>query len=130
MEKLCFTQLSTIIYWNRSLTASDLFHLFSFVYTFYCHMLKSTDVWTRWVSPSSVVGSRRNFGRESKSELNLLEGVLLRKDCYFGDEYTEQFSKINQKNNWNLCECTVSLNKIAFEKVKSSFIWNILGLGI
>ena len=34
-----------------SLTASDIFHVFTQTikfYTFHCHILKSTDVWTRW----------------------------------------------------------------------------------
>ena len=29
MEELCFIQFSTRIYWNRSLAASDLFHMFT-----------------------------------------------------------------------------------------------------
>ena len=44
-EKLCFTQFGTRIYQNRSLAASDLFHIFiqSFkLYTLlHCRMLKS-----------------------------------------------------------------------------------------
>ena len=46
MEKQCFTQFSARIYLNRSLTASDFFHMFTWsvkLYTFYCHMLKSAD---------------------------------------------------------------------------------------
>ena len=50
-NKLRFTQFSTKIYRNRKLAAFDLFHLltqsFKF-YTFHCHILQSTDVWTRW----------------------------------------------------------------------------------
>ena len=41
--KLCFTLFSTIIYQNRSLAASDLFHMFIQpikFYTFHCHILK------------------------------------------------------------------------------------------
>ena len=42
-EKLCFTLFSTRIYQNRSLAASDLFHMFIQpikFYTFHCHILK------------------------------------------------------------------------------------------
>ena len=51
-EKLCFTQFSTIIYWNGSLAASDLFPVFTQsikLYTFHCHILKSTDVSKKWL---------------------------------------------------------------------------------
>ena len=44
-EKLCFTQFSEAK--NRSLAATDLFHIFTQsikFYTFQCHILKSTDV--------------------------------------------------------------------------------------
>ena len=34
-RKLCFTQFSTRIYWNRSLTASDFFHIFTINYVIY-----------------------------------------------------------------------------------------------
>ena len=50
-EKLCFTRFSTRIDWNRSLSASDLFHTFTQsikLYPFHCHILKSTYVWKRW----------------------------------------------------------------------------------
>ena len=50
MKQLCFSISSTIIYWNRSLAACDLFHIFtqSFkLYPFYCHILKGTGVWER-----------------------------------------------------------------------------------
>ena len=46
--KLCFTQFSKTIYWNRSLATSDLFPMFAQsinYYTFYCRILKKTDVW-------------------------------------------------------------------------------------
>ena len=46
--KLCFTQFSTRIYWNRSLADSDLFPRFIQSINFYTlcyHMLKGTDVW-------------------------------------------------------------------------------------
>ena len=49
-KKLCFTQFSIRIYWNRSLADSDLFHMFTYLiksYTFHYHILKSTDVWKR-----------------------------------------------------------------------------------
>ena len=36
------------------------------------------------ISPGSVVGSHRNFGVESKIELNYLEGLLLRKKNNLG----------------------------------------------
>ena len=50
-EKLCLTQFSTRIYWNRSLAASDLFHMFIQsikFHTFNCNILKNNDVWIRW----------------------------------------------------------------------------------
>ena len=50
-EKLCFTHFSTRIYWNRSLAASDLFHMFTQpikFYIFHCHILKSADISTKW----------------------------------------------------------------------------------
>ena len=43
-EKLCYTQFSTRIYWNKSLAASELFHMFTQsvkTYTSYCCILKS-----------------------------------------------------------------------------------------
>ena len=46
----CFTQFSAIIYWNRSLCASDIFHISSQwikFNTFHCQILKSTDTSTR-----------------------------------------------------------------------------------
>ena len=46
-EKLYFTQFSTRIYWNRSLAASDFFHVFTLTikfYTFHCQIFKTTDV--------------------------------------------------------------------------------------
>ena len=49
--KNCFTQFSTIIYWNRSLAASDLFHMFTQsinFYAFHCQILKSIDVCKKW----------------------------------------------------------------------------------
>ena len=47
-EKLCFTKFSTRNYWNRSLTASDLFTMFMQSINLYCFILKSTDVWKMW----------------------------------------------------------------------------------
>ena len=44
--KLYFTQFSTRIYLNRSLTASDLFHVFTLsikFYTFHCYIFKISD---------------------------------------------------------------------------------------
>ena len=46
-EKLCFTWLSTRIYWNRSLAVSGFFRMFSQsikFYIFHSHLLKSTDI--------------------------------------------------------------------------------------
>ena len=47
MEKLRFTHFRTRIDQDRSLAASDLFHMFTKsikFYTFHCHMLNSRDV--------------------------------------------------------------------------------------
>ena len=48
MEKPCLTKFKTIIYWNRSLAASDLFHMIKTqlikLYAFHCHILKGADV--------------------------------------------------------------------------------------
>ena len=44
--KLYFTQFSTRIYLNRSLTTSDLFHVFTLsikFYTFHCYIFKISD---------------------------------------------------------------------------------------
>ena len=47
IQKLCFTQISTIIYRDRGLVASDLFHMFTQSIKFYSlnsPILKGTDV--------------------------------------------------------------------------------------
>ena len=53
LEKLCFTQYSTKVFWKRRLTAFDfdsyllLIHMFGqsiAFYAFHCHILKSADV--------------------------------------------------------------------------------------
>ena len=44
--KLCFTQFRKKIYWNKTLAASDLFHMFTQsikFYTFKCHILMSNS---------------------------------------------------------------------------------------
>ena len=46
-KKLCFTQLSTRIYCNKSLATSDLFSMFTQsikFYKFHCYILNSKDV--------------------------------------------------------------------------------------
>ena len=55
-EKLCFTHFNTKIYWNKSLTASVLFYIFTQSvnsYTFHCHILKGAEVWKIWFIKST-----------------------------------------------------------------------------
>ena len=47
MEKLCLTQFSAKIYFNRNLAASDVFQMFAQSIQFYicfCDILKITDI--------------------------------------------------------------------------------------
>ena len=51
--KLCFTQFSKTIYWNRDLTAFDFFDMFTQSIKFcpfHCHISKGADVnvWNGW----------------------------------------------------------------------------------
>ena len=46
--KQCFTQIGSKSYRNRRLVTSDILPMFTqsiIFYIFYCHVLKSTDVW-------------------------------------------------------------------------------------
>ena len=65
------------------------------------------------ISPGSVVGSHRNFGVESKIELNYLEGLLLRKKKTWVDIPERlQFSGcyetlVNEKSTIQKKECII-----------------------
>ena len=76
--KNCFIQFSTRIFWNRSFAVFELFHMFSEsnkVNIFYCHILKSADVWTRWfINP----WSSREYN-ESNNERLLLSATFTTK---------------------------------------------------
>ena len=51
-------------------------------------------------SPGSIVGSRRNYRVESKIELNLLEGLLLRKKTWIDIPDRFQFSLSSIFSKW------------------------------
>ena len=90
IEKHCFPQFSTRISWNRSLAAFDLFYMTTQLIKFYtpdCHILKSTDVWTRRLRLTTQLYHTKLPCQ--KPMLTILTGKNL---C---------FTKFNTKTHWN-----------------------------